>query len=178
MAELRCIGIKEAKIRADSEKYCPFSLRDSHRIIDGYICMDASSYEECTSLAIAQPPHTPFFRSCLFLLHSPPRAPRRPQEGRVTAAQSHFSPRDIFAAARLVDPLSRRRKLSRVAWEVRERAYTFGKTKVGCAVLSVNGKIFAGCNVEQKYRCHDVHTKFYNDPNVPNAPGDSKTLQT
>jgi cytidine deaminase len=34
-----------------------------------------------------------------------------------------------------------------------------GKTKVGCAVLSFEGNIVSGCNVEHRYRSHDVHAE-------------------
>lgn len=49
--------------------------------------------------------------------------------------------------------------LSSAAWEVRENAFILGKTKVGAAVLSEGGKIYVGCNVEQRYRNHDVHAE-------------------
>jgi cytidine deaminase len=45
------------------------------------------------------------------------------------------------------------------AWEVRERAHVIGPTKVGCAVLSKSGRIYTGCNVEHRYRSHDVHAE-------------------
>jgi cytidine deaminase len=51
------------------------------------------------------------------------------------------------------------RQLFREAWAVRERAYVVGPTRVGCAVLSSDGHIFVGCNVEHRYRCHDVHAE-------------------
>jgi cytidine deaminase len=49
--------------------------------------------------------------------------------------------------------------LSYSAWTVRENAFILGKTKVGAAVLSENNKIYVGCNVEQRYRNHDVHAE-------------------
>lgn len=49
--------------------------------------------------------------------------------------------------------------LARAAWKTRENAYIFGKTRVGCAVLSDDGRTFVGCNVEHKFRCHDVHAE-------------------
>jgi cytidine deaminase len=49
--------------------------------------------------------------------------------------------------------------LARAAWAAREHAYVLGTTKVGCALLCADGKIYAGCNVEHKYRCHDVHAE-------------------
>ena len=45
------------------------------------------------------------------------------------------------------------------AWKVRERAFVIGPTKVGCAVLCASGKVYVGCNVEHRYRCHDVHAE-------------------
>lgn len=50
-------------------------------------------------------------------------------------------------------------KLSEEAWNCRENAFILGKTKVGSAVLSSQGNIYIGCNVEQKYRNHDVHAE-------------------
>lgn len=46
-----------------------------------------------------------------------------------------------------------------VAWTVRENAYIIGPTKVGCALLADNGITYSGCNVEHRYRCHDVHAE-------------------
>jgi cytidine deaminase len=45
------------------------------------------------------------------------------------------------------------------AWKVRTHARVLGKTKVGCAVLSVEGNIVSGCNVEHRYRSHDIHAE-------------------
>lgn len=45
------------------------------------------------------------------------------------------------------------------AWNARENAYIIGPTKVGCAVLTTRGDIFSGCNVEHRFRCHDVHAE-------------------
>lgn len=49
--------------------------------------------------------------------------------------------------------------LAKAAWRVRENAYTFGHTKVGAAALSADGEIFVGCNVEHRFRSHDVHAE-------------------
>ncbi|ART68332.1 hypothetical protein BTO20_06820 [Mycobacterium dioxanotrophicus] len=49
--------------------------------------------------------------------------------------------------------------LSHAAWGVRERALVHGKTKVGAAVLTMQGNIHAGCNVEHRFRSHDVHAE-------------------
>ena len=48
-------------------------------------------------------------------------------------------------------------KLIEEAWKVRESAKA--KTKVGCALLTKNGKIFSGCNVEHRFRSHDIHAE-------------------
>jgi cytidine deaminase len=45
------------------------------------------------------------------------------------------------------------------AWDIRERAFILGKTKVGAAVLTNTFQIFVGCNVENTYRNHDVHAE-------------------
>jgi cytidine deaminase len=50
-------------------------------------------------------------------------------------------------------------KLAEAAWRVREKAYILGTTKVGAAVLSSDGSIFTGCNVEHRFRSHDVHAE-------------------
>jgi cytidine deaminase len=50
-------------------------------------------------------------------------------------------------------------ELASAAWRIRENAYVLGKTKVGCAVLSSRGTIFEGCNVEHRFRCHDIHAE-------------------
>lgn len=45
------------------------------------------------------------------------------------------------------------------AWKMREHAFVIGPTKVGCALLTQTGKVYAGCNVEHRYRSHDVHAE-------------------
>ncbi|MCE1166089.1 MAG: cytidine deaminase [Bacteroidetes bacterium] len=50
-------------------------------------------------------------------------------------------------------------KLSNLAWKVRENAFIYGKTKVGAAVLTKRKKYYAGCNIEHKYRSHDIHAE-------------------
>ena len=50
-------------------------------------------------------------------------------------------------------------EMSVMAWAVRENSFLFGKTKVGAVVCSAGNNLFAGCNVEHKYRCHDVHAE-------------------
>jgi cytidine deaminase len=51
------------------------------------------------------------------------------------------------------------KELSRAAWDAREMAYVLGPTKVGCAVLGGDGRIYSGCNVEHRLRSHDVHAE-------------------
>lgn len=46
-----------------------------------------------------------------------------------------------------------------MAWKARDWAYVHGRTTVGAAVLSSEGTIFAGCNVEHRFRSHDVHAE-------------------
>lgn len=51
------------------------------------------------------------------------------------------------------------RSLTNTAWAVREHARVHGKTRVGAAVLSAQGGIHAGCNIEHIFRSHDVHAE-------------------
>ena len=50
-------------------------------------------------------------------------------------------------------------QLSSIAWKHRENARVLGKTKVGAAVLS-GKEIFGGCNIEHKFRSHDIHSEI------------------
>lgn len=50
-------------------------------------------------------------------------------------------------------------EMARQAWAVRNNAVVFGETRVGCTVLSEDGTIHAGCNVEHRFRSHDVHAE-------------------
>ena len=50
-------------------------------------------------------------------------------------------------------------KLSSTAWNYKKNARILGKTKVGAAVLS-KGEIFGGCNIEHKFRSHDIHAEI------------------
>jgi cytidine deaminase len=50
-------------------------------------------------------------------------------------------------------------QLAAEAWRVREAARSIGGTKVGCAVLSGDREIFVGCNVEHRFRSHDIHAE-------------------
>ncbi len=49
--------------------------------------------------------------------------------------------------------------LGEAAWRVREQARILGKTKVGAAVLAGDSRIHVGCNVEHRFRAHDVHAE-------------------
>jgi cytidine deaminase len=49
-------------------------------------------------------------------------------------------------------------KLSKYAWETRENA-VYDHTNVGSALLSINGNIYSGCNIEQVYRNKDIHAE-------------------
>ncbi len=49
--------------------------------------------------------------------------------------------------------------MSRRAWAVRGQARVHGKTLVGCAVLSEAGEVFVGCNIEHRFRSHDIHAE-------------------
>jgi cytidine deaminase len=50
-------------------------------------------------------------------------------------------------------------RMASVAWATRDAAYLIGNTRVGAAVLTGNGTIFSGCNVEHRFRCHDIHAE-------------------
>ncbi|ART68174.1 hypothetical protein BTO20_05855 [Mycobacterium dioxanotrophicus] len=49
--------------------------------------------------------------------------------------------------------------LSDAAWGARENAHLHGKTAVGAAALSAQGNMYSGCNVEHRFRAHDVHAE-------------------
>lgn len=49
-------------------------------------------------------------------------------------------------------------ELAQIAWACRDNACVIGNTKVGAAVLS-NDNIFTGCNIEHKFRSHDIHAE-------------------
>jgi cytidine deaminase len=46
-----------------------------------------------------------------------------------------------------------------MAWLAREHAFLIGTTKVGAVAVASDGTPFAGCNVEHRFRCHDVHAE-------------------
>src|SRR4029077_15929606 len=50
-------------------------------------------------------------------------------------------------------------RLATLAWDVRDRAYVIGPTKVGCAILGTDNAVYTGCNVEHRFRSHDVHAE-------------------
>jgi cytidine deaminase len=66
-------------------------------------------------------------------------------------------------------------KLLERAWVVRDKAFVIGPTKVGCAVLAASREVYAGCNVEHKYRSHDVHAEV-NAINSMISGGDHEIL--
>ncbi len=55
--------------------------------------------------------------------------------------------------------LPEREALSKAAWAVRGLARVHGPTRVGCAALSADGRIFVGCNLEHRFRSHDIHAE-------------------
>jgi cytidine deaminase len=67
-------------------------------------------------------------------------------------------------------------KLSAPAWKAREHALVHGKTRVGCAVLAQSGEIYCGCNVEHRFRCHDVHAEVNALTSMVTAGGRAKAI--
>jgi len=51
------------------------------------------------------------------------------------------------------------RELADLAWDYQKHAYVFTGTKVGAAVLADDGNTFGGCNIEHRFRSHDVHAE-------------------
>src|SRR5947208_1032840 len=51
------------------------------------------------------------------------------------------------------------KNLSSHAWTARTNAHIIGKTRVGCALLTTTRRIYTGCNVEHRFRSHDVHAE-------------------
>jgi|SRR5215469_5449510 len=49
--------------------------------------------------------------------------------------------------------------LAKIAWSVRRNAHLYGPTAVGAAVLTKTNRVFGGCNVEHRFRSHDVHAE-------------------
>jgi len=52
-----------------------------------------------------------------------------------------------------------RRALSEAAWSVRGHARVYGPTRVGCAVLASDERIYLVCNIEHRFRSHDIHAE-------------------
>lgn len=50
-------------------------------------------------------------------------------------------------------------EMTAAAWRVRERARIIGRTAVGCAALDESLAIHIGCNVEHRFRSHDIHAE-------------------
>lgn len=50
-------------------------------------------------------------------------------------------------------------ELSANAWRVRASAHLHGRTMVGAAALSSSGVVHVGCNVEHRFRSHDIHAE-------------------
>lgn len=49
--------------------------------------------------------------------------------------------------------------LSQQAWGVRRYARVLGKTSVGAAALDETSNIHVGCNIEHRFRSHDIHAE-------------------
>jgi Cytidine deaminase len=50
-------------------------------------------------------------------------------------------------------------RLGEAAWGARSKARLYGPTAVGCAALADDGNTYVGCNIEHRYRAHDVHAE-------------------
>lgn len=50
-------------------------------------------------------------------------------------------------------------RLRSEAWRVREYSYCLGGTRVGAALWSIEEHLFGGCNVEHRFRSHDIHAE-------------------
>lgn len=61
--------------------------------------------------------------------------------------------------------------LAEPAWEARANAHLHGPTAVGCAVLSLTGEVYTGCNVEHRRRSHDIHAETNALSNMVAAEG-------
>lgn len=67
-------------------------------------------------------------------------------------------------------------RLSQAAWAARENAFILGQTKVGCSLLTAAGKLYRGCNIEHRFRCHDVHAEVNAIANMIAAEGQAKIV--
>jgi cytidine deaminase len=65
--------------------------------------------------------------------------------------------------------------LSAVAWSARAHARVLGDTMVGAAVLTDSGAIYSGCNVEHRFRSHDMHAEVNALTNMVSA-GDGRAI--
>lgn len=45
------------------------------------------------------------------------------------------------------------------AWRCQRNAWMYGHTAVGCAAVDECGQIYVGCNVEHRFRSHDIHAE-------------------
>jgi len=59
--------------------------------------------------------------------------------------------------------------LSMHAWEARKNSICYGNTAVGAALITNEGLIFTGCNVEHRYRIQDVHAELNAITNMVNS---------
>jgi len=50
-------------------------------------------------------------------------------------------------------------ELASAAWATAPHAYLYGTTHVGAAVMSAEGNVFVGCNIEHRFRSHDIHAE-------------------
>jgi cytidine deaminase len=49
--------------------------------------------------------------------------------------------------------------MSALAWKCRVNAHLYGPTAVGAVALASTGRMYAACNVEHRFRCHDIHAE-------------------
>lgn len=49
--------------------------------------------------------------------------------------------------------------LARAAWNCQLNARVYGATTVGCAVRDDQRNIYSGCNMEHRFRSHDIHAE-------------------
>lgn len=49
--------------------------------------------------------------------------------------------------------------MAQMAWNARDHAVLHGMTKVGAAAYSDDGGIYPGCNIEHRFRSHDIHAE-------------------
>ena len=50
-------------------------------------------------------------------------------------------------------------RLASEAWAALEHAHLYGSTAVGAAAQAEDGHSFAACNVEHRFRSHDIHAE-------------------